>query len=150
MSINRRSCENDIAQSTSYYYNSNQIKKSNIKIESRKTTKIKIPVISCIGNIKGKLKILDDFGRTMNIEDFIVVLNDENGEEVSYSIVDEYGNFYFSGISPGNYKIKLDDSFIYSNLLENYENESVLSVSIPYKYKNFVDIDDVELAYKPI
>lgn len=119
-----------------------------IRIEARKTTKVEIPLISCIGNIKGKLKILDDFGRTMNIEDFIIVLNNEKGEEISYSTVDEYGNFYFSGISPGNYKIKLDDNFIYSNSLENCENNSELSVCIPYEYKKFIDIDNLELIYK--
>ena len=107
-------------------------------MEARKTTKVEIPLISCIGNIKGKLKIIDDFGRTMNIEDFVIVLNNEKGEEISYSTVDEFGNFYFSGISPGNYKIKLDDSFIYSNSLENYENKSQLSINIPYEYKNLL------------
>ena len=121
-----------------------------IRIEQRKTTKVEIPLISCIGNIKGKLKIIDDFGRTMNIEDFIIVLNDEKGEEISYSTVDEYGNFYFSGISPGNYKIKLDDSFIYSNSLENYDNKSELNINIPYEYKKFIDIDNLELVYKSI
>ncbi len=122
----------------------------NIRIEPRKTTKIEIPIISCIGNIKGKLKIIDDFGRTMNIEDFIIVLNNKEGEEVSYSTVDEYGNFYFSGISPGNYIIKLDDSFINSNSLENYENKSELVVNIPYKYKKFIDIDNLELIYESL
>lgn len=121
-----------------------------VRVEQRKTTKVEIPVISCIGNIKGKLKIMDDFGRTLNIEDFIIVINNEKGEEVAYSTVDEYGNFYFSGISPGNYKIKLDDSFIYSNSLENYENKSELSVNIPYEYKKFIDIDNLELVYKSI
>lgn len=121
-----------------------------VRVEQRKTTKVEIPVISCIGNIKGKLKIMDDFGRTLNIEDFIIVINNEKGEEVSYSTVDEYGNFYFSGISPGNYKIKLDDSFIYSNSLENYENKSELSINIPYEYKKFIDIDNLELIYKSI
>ena len=121
-----------------------------VRVEPRKTTKIEIPLSSCIGNIKGKLKIMDDFGRTMNIEDFIIVLNNEQGEEISYSTVDEYGNFYFSGISPGSYKIKLDDSFIYSNSLENYQDKSELSVSIPYEYKKFIDIENLELVYKSI
>ncbi len=56
----------------------------------------------------------------------------------------------YSTISPGNYKIKLDDSFIYSNSLENYENKSELSVNIPYEYKKFIDIDNLELVYKSI
>ena len=121
-----------------------------IRVEARKTTKVEIPVTSCIGNITGSLKILDDFGRTKNIDDFIVVLNNEQGEEVSYSTVDEYGKFYFSGIAPGKYKLKLDDSFINSNSLENYENKSVLDIDIPYGYKKFVDINNLELIYKSI
>lgn len=121
-----------------------------IRVEARKTTKVEIPLVSCIGNIKGTLKIVDDFGRTMNIEDFIVVLNNENNEEVSYSTVDEYGNFYFSGISPGEYKVKLDDSFVYSNSLESYKDKSELSVKVPYEYKKFVDIENLELVYRAI
>ena len=122
----------------------------NIRIEARKTTRVEFPIKSCIGNIKGKLKIIDDFGRTMKIEDFIIVLNNESGEEVSYSTVDEFGNFYFSGISPGNYKIKLDDNFIYANSLENYKDKSELNVNIPYEYKKFIDIENLELIYKSI
>ncbi len=120
------------------------------RVQAKKVTKVELPLISCIGNIKGKLKILDDFGRTKNIQDFIVVLNDENGKEVSYSTVDEFGEFYFSGISPGVYKIKLDDGFIFSNSLENYKDKSELTVSIPWGYKKFADIKNLELIYRAL
>lgn len=120
------------------------------RVQAKKVTRVELPLISCIGNIKGKLKILDDFGRTKNIQDFIVVLNDENGKEVSYSTVDEFGEFYFSGISPGVYKIKLDDGFIFANSLENYKDKSELTVSIPWGYKKFADIKNLELVYRAL
>lgn len=119
-----------------------------VRIDLKKTTKIEFPLKSCVGNITGNLKIIDDFGRTKNINDFIVVIHDEKDEEVAYSTVDDKGKFYFSGIEPGKYTLKLDDSFINSNALENYENKSVLNVDIPYTYKSFVDINDLELVYK--
>ncbi len=119
-----------------------------VRIDSRKNTLIEFPVKSCVGNITGKLKIIDDFGRPLNITDFIVVLNDENGEETAYSTVDGNGQFYFSGVEPGKYTIKLDDYFINTNALESFENKSILTVDIPYTYKKFVDINDLKLVYK--
>lgn len=119
-----------------------------VRIDAKKTTKVEFPLKSCVGNITGKLKIIDDFGRTKNINDFIVVIHDEKDEEVAYSTVDEQGKFYFSGIEPGKYTLKLDDSFINSNALENYENKSILNIEIPYTYKDFVDINNLELVYK--
>lgn len=119
-----------------------------VRIDAKKTTKIEFPLKSCVGNITGKLKIIDDFGRTKNITDFIVVIHNEKDEEAAYSTVDEQGKFYFSGIEPGKYTIKLDESFINSNALENFEDKSVLNIDIPYTYKNFVDINDLKLIYK--
>ena len=82
------------------------------------------------------------------IDEFIVVLNDEEGKEIAYSTVNSNGDFTFSGIEPGKYIIKLDDSFINSNALENYEDKSILKINIPYTYKKFVDITNLELIYK--
>ena len=66
---------------------------------------------SCVGNISGNLKIIDDFNRKKEIDEFIVVIHNELDEEVSYSTVNRYGDFYFSGIEPGKYTIKLDKKF---------------------------------------
>lgn len=74
-----------------------------VRIDRRKNTSIEFPLKSCVGNITGKLKIIDDFGRTLNINDFIVVLNSKNGEEIAYSTVDSNDSFNFSGIEPGRY-----------------------------------------------
>ncbi len=119
-----------------------------VRIDPKKTSKIEFPLKSCVGNITGSLKIIDDFGRTKNITDFIIVINNENNEEIAYSTVDKQGRFYFSGIEPGKYIIKLDDSFINSNALEVFEDKSTLNIDIPYTYKDFVDINNLELVYK--
>lgn len=119
-----------------------------VRIAKGKTTTLEFPLKSCVGNITGNLKIIDDFDRTKNIDEFIVVINNEKGEEVAYSTVNSNGDFNFSGIEPGNYTIKLDESFINSNALENIENKSILNVEIPYTYKKFIDIRNLELLYK--
>ncbi len=119
-----------------------------IRIAKGKTTTIEFPLKSCVGNITGTLQIKDDFNREKQIDEFIVVLNDEEGKEIAYSTVNSNGDFTFSGIEPGKYIIKLDDSFINSNALENYEDKSILKINIPYTYKKFVDITNLELIYK--
>ncbi len=119
-----------------------------IRIDARKNTNIEFPLKSCAGNITGVVKVIDDFGRTLNTNDFIVVLNNEEGKEISYSTVDKNGQFHFSGIEPGKYTVKLDDYFINSNALCDYKDKSKLLVEIPYVYKDFVDINNLNLVYR--
>lgn len=130
------------------FLDKNTLKEKLVRIDAKKNTKIEFPIKSCVGNITGKLKIIDDFGRTMNINDFIVVLNDEAGEEIAYSTVNSSGEFNFSGIEPGKYIIKLDDYFINTNALEYFKDKSILTVDIPYTYKKFIDINNLDLEYK--
>lgn len=119
-----------------------------VRIDKGKTTSVQFPLKSCVGNISGNLKIIDDFNRKKEIDEFIVVIHNELDEEVSYSTVNRYGDFYFSGIEPGKYTIKLDKSFIEANALEQFEDKSILNIEIPYTYKNFVDINNLKLIYK--
>ena len=84
----------------------------------------------------------------MNITDFIVSLFDANGDEVAYSTVDDAGNYYFSGISPGQYKIMLDKSFIDDYSLIPDEQFGEIAINIPYVYKKFVELKDQNLIYK--
>ena len=84
----------------------------------------------------------------MNITDFIVSLYDENGAEVAYSTVDDTGSYYFSGISPGHYKIMLDKNFINDYSLIPDEQYGEILVNIPYVYKKFVELEDQNLIYK--
>ena len=121
--------------------------KQMVLIEPKQHTKIAFALTSCVGNIYGNLKIIDDFDRKINIKEFIVVLHDENDNEVDYSTIDEKGNYYFSGVSPGNYTVMLDESFVEMNNLIKDEN-STRKIEIPFIYKDFVDIKDVNLVYK--
>ena len=119
-----------------------------IYVEPQKTTRVEFPLKSSVGNITGKLLISDDFNRKMNISDFIISLYDETGAEVAYSTVDDAGNYYFSGISPGQYKISLDKNFINDYSLIPDEQYGEISVSIPYVYKKFVELKEQNLIYK--
>ena len=119
-----------------------------IYVEPQKTTRVEFPLKSSVGNITGKLMISDNFDRKMNITDFIVSLYDTNGNEVAYSTVDDSGNYYFSGISPGQYKIMLDSNYINDYSLIPDEQYGEISVNIPYVYKKFVELKDLNLIYK--
>lgn len=145
--IYRVKIDTDKLNTTLYQEKGTDVEKI-VRIDKGKTTTIEFPLKSCVGNITGNLKIKDDFDRVKETDEFIVVINNENGEEVAYSTVDSNGDFNFSGIEPGKYTIKLDDSFINANALEEFEDKSVLNVNIPYTYKKFVDIKDLELVYK--
>lgn len=121
-----------------------------VRIEGGKTTRVEFPLKSCIGNISGKVDIVDDFERNMDTKDFVVVLLDEKGEEKAYSTLDERGEFYLSGIEPGVYFVQLDKNIIEEKNLQNIENKSIIKVEIPYEYKHFKDIKDINLVYSVI
>lgn len=120
-----------------------------IKIDGGKTTRLEIPLVSTVGSVSGVLKISDDFNRNLRISDFVVVLLDQNGNEVNYSTVDESGQFYISGLAPGNYTLQLDERFISAYGLEEGMN-SRINVVIPFDYNNPTDLMDQDLEYKTL
>ena len=119
-----------------------------IYVEPMKTTRVEFPLKSTVGNITGKLNIQDEFNRKRVITDFIVSLFDNDGREVAYSTVDSAGNYYFSGISPGRYKIALDKNFVddYNLIPDAVKGE--IFIDIPYVYKDFVELNNQDLIYK--
>lgn len=121
-----------------------------VRVEDGKTTRVEFPLKSCAGNISGKVSVVDDFERYMDTKDFVVVLLDSNGEEKAYSTLDSNGEFYLSGIEPGAYFVQLDKNIIEENNLQNVENKSIIKVEIPYEYKHFTDIKDVNLVYSVV
>lgn len=120
-----------------------------IKIDGGSTTKLEIPLVSTVGSVSGVLKISDDFDRDFKITDFVVVLIDSNGEEVNYSTVDSTGQFYISGLAPGNYTLKLDERFVDAYGLEKLPS-SEISISIPYDYNSPIDFTEQNLEYKTL
>ncbi len=122
--------------------------KKSIYVEPTKITRVEFPLKSTVGNISGKLNINDEFNRKMVITDFIVSLYNWEGKEIAYSTVDQFGNYYFSGIMPGKYKISLDKNFINDyNLIPDVQRGEV-TVDIPYVYKEFVELKNQDLIYK--
>lgn len=118
-----------------------------VRVEGGKTTKVEFPLKACAGNISGNVSVVDDFDRKMDTKDFVVVLLDDKGEEKSYSTLDNNGEFCLSGVEPGVYFVQLDKNIIEENNLQNIENKSIIKVEIPYEYKHFVDIKDINLVY---
>lgn len=121
-----------------------------VRVEGGKTTKVEFPLKSCAGNISGNVKISDDFDRNLDTKDFVVVLLDEKGVEKAYSTLDNNSEFYLSGIEPGTYFIQLDKNIIEENNLQTIEDKSVIKIEIPYEYKNFVEIKDINLVYSVV
>lgn len=122
---------------------------SRIKIDGGKTTRLEIPLVSTVGSVSGVLKISDEFNRNLNLTDFVVVLLDSNGNEVNYSTVDSTGEFYITGLAPGNYTLQLDERFISAYGLEEGIN-SRINIVIPFDYNNPTDIMNQELEYKTL
>ena len=127
----------------------NDLINKKIKIDGGSTTKLEIPLASTVGSVSGVLKISDEFERDLKITDFVVVLLDSNGEEVNYSTVDSTGEFYISGLAPGNYTLKLDERFVDAYGLEKLQN-SEISISIPYDYNTPIDFTEQNLEYKTL
>ncbi len=128
---------------------SNDMVSRKVKIDGGKTTLLEIPLASTVGSVSGVLKITDDFERGLKITDFVVVLLDSNGEEVNYSTVGSSGEFYISGLAPGEYTLRLDERYISAYGLEELPN-SVIKVSIPADYNNPTDIIDQNLEYRTL
>ena len=124
--------------------------KNRIKIDGGQTTILEIPLASTVGSISGVLKISDDFNRELRLNDFVVVLLDDNGNEVNYSTLSDNGEFYISGLAPGRYTLKLDENFVNAYGLEEVANKSEINVIIPFDYENPIDITDINLEYKTI
>lgn len=119
-----------------------------VLVNPKQQTTVAFKLISSVGNVKGNLKIIDDFGRNMPIKDFIVVLHDESDLEVAYSTVDPNGDYCFSGVQPGKYTLMLDESFLQTYNLQPFEGKGKQEIDIPFVYKDFVDINDKNIAYK--
>ncbi len=128
---------------------SNDLVSRRIKIDGGKTTLLEVPLASTVGSVSGTLKITDDFDRGLKITDFVVVLLDSNGEEVNYSTVGSSGEFYISGLAPGEYTLRLDERYISAYGLDEGQN-SMIKVVIPADYYNPTDITDQLLEYKTL
>ena len=114
------------------------------------TTYLELPLTSTVGSVSGVLKISDDFDRDLRITDFVVIIEDSDGNEVNYSTVDGSGQFYISGLAPGKYTLKLDDRYIDAYGLEKLQNLSERNIYIPFDYENPTDVVNQNLEYRTL
>ena len=128
----------------------NDLVTNTIRIDGGQTTKLALPLVSTVGSLSGNLKIFDDFDRNLKITDFVVVLLDSEGNEVAYSTLGDSGDFYISGIAPGNYTLQLDERYIQAYGLETVDGHSSMQVNIPFDYYTPIDLTDLNLEYKTL
>src|SRR5574344_888047 len=119
-----------------------------IKIESGAKSKIKFGFISTVGNISGTVTIKDEFNNPLRVNDIIVSLLDLNGKEVNYTNLNDDGTFSFSGLAPGQYKVEIDKELQNTYKINPDKLSTDYTVTIPAEYKNYVNIDNVNLNYK--
>lgn len=119
-----------------------------IKIEDNSKTKVSFGLISTVGNINGTVTIKDEFNNTLKIEDLVVSIIDTTGREVNYTNINEDGTFSFSGLNPGKYIVSVDKELqdLYK-IRPDAKSENYV-VIIPPEYKDYVNIDNVNLSYK--
>jgi len=119
-----------------------------IKIERNSKTKVDFGLISTVGNINGSVTIKDEFNNLLKVEDLVVSVLDTTGKEVNYSNLNEDGTFSFSGLSPGKYWVGIDKELQNLYKITPETNSENLIIEIPAVYKDYVNIDNVNLNYK--
>lgn len=118
-----------------------------VKIENNAKTKLDFGLISSVGNINGSVTIKDEFNNLLKIDNLVVSVLDTAGNEVNYTNINEDGTFSFSGLSPGKYVVSIDKELqeIYK-IKPDIKSENYV-VEIPSVYKDYVNIDNVNLSY---
>lgn len=119
-----------------------------IKIKDNSKTKVTFGLISSVGNINGSITIKDEFNNPLKMEDIIVSVLDTMGNEINYTNINEDGTFSFSGLSPGKYKIEVDKGIQDTYKIIPDAKSTNYIVEIPPVYKDYVNIDNVNLYYK--
>jgi len=119
-----------------------------IKIENNSKTKVDFGLISSVGNINGSVAIMDEFNNSLRIDDIVVSVLDNTGKEVSYTNLNEDGTFSFSGLYPGKYIVAIDKELQALHKIVPEAGSENLIIEIPPEYKDYVNIDNVNLSYK--
>lgn len=119
-----------------------------IKVTSGSKTKVAFGLTSTVGNINGSVTVKDEFNNSLRIEDLVVSILDTSGKEINYTNINEDGTFSFSGISPGKYVIEVDKELQDAYKIKPDAKSENYIVVIPPEYKDYVNIDNVNLNYK--
>lgn len=119
-----------------------------VKINNHSKTKINFGLISSVGNINGSVTIKDEFNNSLKIEDLVVSVMDTTGKEMNYTNLNEDGTFSFSGLTPGKYVVAIDRELQNAYKIKPDAKTENYVVIIPPEYKDYVNIDNVNLNYK--
>lgn len=119
-----------------------------VKIEKNQTTKVSFGLISSAGNINGTISIKNEYDNPLFFADMIVSVMDATGKEVNYTNLNEDGTFSITGLSPGKYFVMIDKSLQDAYHLTPDADSTDYTVEIPLEYKDYVNIDNVNLGYK--
>lgn len=119
-----------------------------IKIDKNSKTKVEFGLISSVGNVNGAVTVKDEYNNSLRIDDLIVSVLDTGGKEVNYTNVNEDGTFSFSGLSPGKYIVGIDKELQDVYKIKPDSTSESYVVVIPPVYKDYVNIDNVNLYYK--
>lgn len=119
-----------------------------VKINNNSKTKLEFGLISSVGNINGSVLIKDEFDNVLKIEDLVVSVLDFDGKEVNYTNLNDDGTFSFSGLSPGKYFVGIDKELQETYKIVPEKDSENVKVEIPPVYKDYVNIDNVNLTYK--
>lgn len=118
-----------------------------IKVVENEKTQVAFGLISSVGNVNGSITVKDEFEQQLKVDEFVISLFNETGNEVCYTNPNKDGTFSMSGLSPGKYKIGLDKQFLEAFHIFPDEKTENLTVEIPPEYKEYVNIDNVNLIY---
>ena len=119
-----------------------------VKIEKNQKTEVAFGLVSSAGNINGMVSITDEFNTPLKMNDMIVSVLDTTGKEINYTNINDDGTYSLSGLSPGKYLVMIDKSLQEAYHLAAEADTESRSVEIPIEYKDYVNIDNVNLNYK--
>jgi hypothetical protein len=119
-----------------------------VKIEKNQKTEVAFGLVSSAGNISGAVTITDEFNTPLLMTDMIVSVLDTTGKEVNYTNINDDGSYSISGLSPGKYLVMVDKSLQDAYHLKPAADSENITVEIPMEYKDYVNIDNVNLNYK--
>lgn len=119
-----------------------------VKINNNAKAKIEFGLLSSVGNINGSVTIKDEFNNVLKFDDVIVSVLSTDGREVNYTNINDDSTFSFSGLSPGKYVVAIDKELQNLYKIKPDTKSENYFVEIPPEYKNYVNIDNVNLDYK--
>lgn len=119
-----------------------------VKINEKEKTETSFGLISSVGNINGTVTVRDEYDTPLNVKDIVVSIIDNDGSEINYTNINEDGSFSVSGVSPGKYFVEVDKGLQKAyNIYPDKDSENY-TVEIPPEYKDYVNIDNVNLNYR--